>query len=87
MLRAGLLKDLPSGHPGVLVMVMRAKETFWWPNLKGDTVQVRAECLLCNQNAPSQAKEPSMGVPSTNYAFESFFFMFISSSYLVQLVS
>ena len=71
MLRAGLLKALHSGHPWVLAMLMRAKETFWWPNLKGDIVQVRAECLLCHQNAPSQAKEPSKGVPSTNYAFES----------------
>ena len=71
MLRAGLLKALHSGHPGVLAMVMRAKETFWWPNLKGDIVQVRAECLLCHQNALSQAKEPSKDVPSSNYAFES----------------
>ena len=70
-LRAGLLKALHSGYPGVLAMLMRAKETFWWPNLKEDIVQVRAECLLCHQNAPSQAKEPSKGVPSTNYAFES----------------
>ena len=71
VLRAGLLKALHSGHPGVLAMVMRAKETFWWPNLKGDIVQVRAECLLCHQNAPSQAKEAFKGVPSTNYAFKS----------------
>ena len=68
VLRAGLLKALHSGHPGVMAMVMRAKETFWWPSLKGDIVQVRAKCLLCNQNVPSQAMEPSMGVPSTNYA-------------------
>ena len=68
VLRAGLLKALHSGHPGVMAMVMRAKETFWWPSLKGDIVQVRAKCLLCNQNVPSQAKEPSMGVPSTHYA-------------------
>ena len=71
VLRAGLLKALHSGHPGVLVMVMSAKETLWWPNLEGGIVQVRAKCLLCNQNAPSQAKQLSMGVQSTNYAFES----------------
>ena len=71
VLRAGLLKALHCGHPGVLSMVLRAKKTFWWPNLKEDIVQVRARCLLCNQNAPSQPKQPSMGVSSTNYAFES----------------
>ena len=57
VLRAGLLMALHSGHSGVLAMVLRAKETFWWPNLKGDIEQVRAKCLLCHQNAPSQAKE------------------------------
>ena len=65
------MKALHSGHPEMLAMLMGAKETFWWPNLKADMVQVRAECLLCNQNVPSQAKEPSMGVPSTSYAFKS----------------
>ena len=52
-------------------MVLRAKETFWWPGLKEDIVQIRANCLMCHQNAPSQPKEPSMNVPITNYAFES----------------
>ena len=71
VLRAGVLKALHSGYSRVLDMVMGAKETFWWLNLKRDIVQVRSECLLWNQNAPTQAKEPSMGVPSTNYAFKS----------------
>ena len=52
VLRAGLLKALHSRHPGVLAMLMRDKETFWWPNLKGDIVQVSGACLLCHQNAP-----------------------------------
>ena len=71
VLRAGLLKALHSGHPGVLAMVLRAKESFWWPHLKRYIEQVRANCLMCHQNAPPQAKEPSNGVPSTNYAYES----------------
>ena len=71
VLRAGLLKALHCGHPGLLSMVLRVKETFWWTNLKEDIVQIRARCLLYHHNAPSQSKEPSMGVPSTNYGFES----------------
>ena len=58
VLRAGLLRALHMGHPGVLSMVMRARETFWWPGLKEDIVQVRATCLMCHQNAKSQPKEP-----------------------------
>ena len=70
-LRAGLLKALHMGHPGVLSMVLRAKESFWWPGLKDDINHVRAMCQMCHQNAPSQPKEPSVGVPITQYAFES----------------
>ena len=51
-------------------MLLRAKESFWWPGLKQDIENVRARCLLCNENAPSQPKEPSMGVPKTEYAYE-----------------
>ena len=70
-LRAGLLKALHMGHPGVLSMVLRAKESFWWPGLKNNINHVRAMCEMCHQNAPSQPKEPSIGVPITQNAFES----------------
>ena len=70
VLRPGLLKALHSGHPGVMSMLLRAKESFWWPGLKQDIENVRARCLLCHENAPSQPKEPSKGVPSTKYAYE-----------------
>ena len=71
MLRPRLLKELRSGHPGVVSMLLRAKESFWWPGLKHDIDHVRAICMLCHENAPSQAKEPSKGVPGTKYAYES----------------
>ena len=71
VLRGGLLKALHMGHPGVHSMVLREKETFWWPGLKEDIIQVRARCQMCHQNAPSQPKEPSMGVPISQYALES----------------
>ena len=38
VLRAGLLNALHIGHPVVLSMILRAKETFWWPGLKQDIV-------------------------------------------------
>ena len=71
VLRVGLLNALHMGHPGVQSMVFRAKETFWWLGLKKYIIQVRARCQMCHQNAPSQPKEPSMGVPISQYAFKS----------------
>ena len=34
VLRPGLLKSVHSGHAGVMSMLLRAKECFWWPGLK-----------------------------------------------------
>ena len=56
VLRVGILKALHSGHTGVMSMLLRAKELFWWPALNGDIADVRAKCLQCHQNAPRQYK-------------------------------
>ena len=69
-LRPGLLRALHTGHAGVVSMITRAKEAFWWPGLKTDIESVRANCLVCHENAPSQPKQPSMGVLKTKYAYE-----------------
>ena len=55
-LRPGLLKALHVGHPGMLSMVLRAKDSFWWPGLTGDIEQVMALCQYRHCNAPSQPK-------------------------------
>ena len=70
VLRPGLLKSLHTGHAGVMSMLLRAKECFWWPGLKLAIENIRASCLTCHENAPSQAKLPSMGVLQTKYAYE-----------------
>ena len=70
VLRPGLLRALHSGHAGVVSMLLRAKECFWWPGLKQAIESVRANCLICHENAPSQPKQPSMGFLRTKYAYE-----------------
>ena len=70
VLRPGLLRALHSGHAGVVSMLLRAKECFWWPGLKQAIENVRANCLVCHENAPSQPKQPSMGVLRTKYALK-----------------
>ena len=69
-LRPGLLKALHTGHAGVVGMITRAKEAFWWPGLKPAIENIRANCIVCHENAPSQPKQPSMGVLKTKYAYE-----------------
>ena len=68
VLRPGLLRALHSGHAGVGSMIARAKEPFWWPGISPAIEQVRANCRICHENAPSQEKLPSMGVLKTKYA-------------------
>ena len=69
-LRPGLLRALHTGHAGVGSMIARAKEAFWWPGLKPAIESIRANCLVCHENAPSNPKQPSMGVFKTNYAYK-----------------
>ena len=70
VLRPGLLRALHSGHAGVVSMLLRAKECFWWPGLKLAIEIGRANCLICHENDPSQPKQPTMGVLRTKYAYE-----------------
>ena len=69
-LRPGLLKALHCGHAGVSGMIARAREVAWWPGISLDIESTRANCRVCHENAPSQAKEPAMGVLKTKFAYE-----------------
>ena len=69
-LRLGLLKALHTGHAGVVSMITRAKKAFWWPGLKPAIENIRANCLVCHENATFNPKQPSMGVFKTKYAYE-----------------
>ena len=59
-LRPGLLRALHTGHAGLGSMIARAKEAFWWPGLKPAIESIRANCLVCHENAPYNPKQPSM---------------------------
>ena len=54
-LRSGLLRALHTGNAGVGSMIARAKEAFWWPGLKPAIEGIRANCLVCHENAPSSS--------------------------------
>ena len=60
MLRAQVLESLHATNQGVTGMTANAKERFFWPGLGASIRLLRSQCRQCNEQAPSQADEPSM---------------------------
>ena len=72
-LRKLVMDIIHSARQGVSGMEARARSLVFWPGITADTYHTRAECSLCNRNAPSHAPMPATDqlVPST--AFEAVF--------------
>jgi len=51
-------------------MQARAREVAWWPGISQAIEHTRASCRTCHENAPSNPKEPAMGVLQTKFAYE-----------------
>ncbi len=68
-LRSSVLSILHSAHQGVSSMIARAKSLIFWPGLSKDIHLMRANCLQCNRNAPSQCKPPHISpiIPTTPF--------------------
>ena len=50
-------------------MWARVSVSVWWPGMWDDIARVRARCLLCHLNVPSQPKEPPVPMPKVRYPF------------------
>ena len=57
-LRKEVLGGLHAAHQCVAGMAAHARQRFFWPGINAAIRQVRAQCTLCNANAPSQSREP-----------------------------
>jgi hypothetical protein len=65
---------------------LRARAIVFWPGITNDIHKIRADCSVCNKNAPSQAALPSTPAVSPSMPFESVFadyFEFGGCHYLV----
>ena len=57
-LRSSVLQALHSARQGVLMMVSRAEDSFFWPGMTPAIEETRARCTSCNHMAPSQPNAP-----------------------------
>ena len=51
-------------------MMMRAKETIYWPGFKKDVTRVRESCLTCQKRAPSQSNLSPVDPVVPDYPFQ-----------------
>ena len=69
-LRRPVLEILHHAHQGVEGMRSRAKNTVYWPGLNSSIRRKREECSICNELAPSQAREPLKTMPQPEFPFQ-----------------
>jgi hypothetical protein len=85
-LRPIVLENLHAAHQGVSSMEQRARAIVFWPGMTADIHAIRAACIHCNQNAPSQPSLPATSTSPPSTPFESVyadFFEFAGHHYLV----
>ena len=70
ILRKIVLENLHSANQGVSGMKFRANNCIYWPGLDNSIRQHRDTCKDCNENAPSQPKEPLILSSSPEYPFQ-----------------
>jgi len=57
-------------HQGTNSMLSNARQRFFWPSLDASVRLTRSQCRQCNENAPSQPKEPPISTPPLELPFE-----------------
>lgn len=72
-LRKTIVDGLHAAHQGVASMQLRAQSIIFWPGMTKDIHEVRARCMDCNTNAPSQAQLPSFPADPPTTPFEKVF--------------
>ena len=65
-----MLHSLHSGHQGVTLMSLRAKDSMWWPGMFEDLSKVRHKCRQCITDAPTQPNAPPEPLPDIQYPFQ-----------------
>ena len=82
-LRPRVLQYLHAAHQGTSSMEQRAMAVVYWPGMSKNIREMRAGCVECNRNAPSQAATPPLPSPPPSTPFEAIFFDYGGHHYLV----
>ncbi|CAE1306768.1 unnamed protein product [Acanthosepion pharaonis] len=69
-LRDEVLCALHSAHQGVTSMIARAESSVFWPAITPAIAALRASCLQCNRNAPSNSSAPPVPPTNPEYPFQ-----------------
>ena len=69
-LHNAVLDVLHAAHQGVTSMKARATASVYWPGMETNIHNKRFVCNDCNENAPSQPREPICLTPSPEWPFQ-----------------
>ena len=85
-LRSKILSSLHAAHQGVGMMIARASDAVYWPNMTTDISKVRVACTHCNRIAKSNPMQPPADPPHPDYPFQMIacdYFQYGNNEYVV----
>ena len=69
-LQSKVIKNLHSAHQCPDTILLRARQSVYWPGLKKDIEQSCHSCRSCSENAQSQTSLPLSPSPIPQYPFQ-----------------
>ena len=69
-LQKEVLENLHSANQGVTGMRKRANNSVYWPGMSASISNFRNNCIRCEENAPSQPREPISLSPPPEWPFQ-----------------